>query len=42
MRVIWPAAEAEYFRAKGWTTQISLIRLGKLAFWRSALSASLQ
>jgi hypothetical protein len=38
MRLIWPTSEAEYFCAKGWMTQISLIRLGKLAFWRSALS----
>jgi hypothetical protein len=40
MRLIWPAAEAEYFCASGWTTQINLIRLGKLAFWCSALTTS--
>jgi len=35
MRVICPTPEAEYFCAKGWMTQISLIGLGKSAFWRS-------
>jgi hypothetical protein len=35
MRVIWPAKKAEYFCAKGWITQISLIFLGKLTFWRN-------
>jgi hypothetical protein len=35
MRVICPTTEAEYFCAKGWLTQISLIGLKKSAFWRS-------
>jgi len=38
MRVICPTTEAEYFCAKGWMTQITLNRLRKSAFWRSALS----
>jgi hypothetical protein len=32
--VIWANHEAEYFCEEDWTTQISLIRLKKLAFWR--------
>jgi hypothetical protein len=39
MRLICPLSEAEYFYAKGWMTQISLIHLRKSAFWRSDLSA---
>jgi hypothetical protein len=34
IEVIWGAGEAVYFCEEDWTTQISLIRLDKLAFWR--------
>jgi hypothetical protein len=35
MRVIWPAAEAEYFCAPIWTTQIALKWLVEFVFARS-------
>ena len=34
VKVIWVSREAEYFCNRDWTTQITLIRFNKLAFWR--------
>jgi hypothetical protein len=34
LEVIWVRREAEYFSQWDWTTQITLIRFNKLAFWR--------
>jgi hypothetical protein len=36
IEVIWGVGEAVYFCKQDWTTQISLIRLKKLAFWRKS------
>src|SRR5260370_37710631 len=36
LKVIWGKREANYFCKRGWTTQITLIRLNKLAFSRTA------
>ena len=35
VRVIWGSREAEYFCVRGWTEQISLKLLEKIAHWRS-------
>ena len=34
--VIWGSREAEYFCSRGWTGQITLKLLDKIADWRSA------
>jgi hypothetical protein len=39
LEVIWANREAEYFCKWDWTTQITLIRLKKLVFWRKAPGA---
>jgi hypothetical protein len=39
--VIWPAAEAVYFCARGWTDSISLIRLNNFRWPRSAKTEQL-
>jgi hypothetical protein len=37
IEVIWVRREAEYFCKRGWTAQISLIRLNKFDFTRKRL-----
>ncbi|MGB9115380.1 hypothetical protein, partial [Bradyrhizobium sp.] len=37
--LIWGCEKAEYFYKPDWTTQITLIRLNKSAFWRKLRSA---
>jgi hypothetical protein len=39
LEVIWVRRKPIYFCKWDWTTQITLIRLNKLAFWRKAPSA---
>jgi hypothetical protein len=40
MQVIWVRREREYFLIEDWTTQITLIRFNKTAFWRKTLVGS--
>ena len=42
MGVIWGKREGEYFWGEGWTEQIRLIWLMKLAFWRGASVALIE